>query len=70
MSNVHLNQQQLAKRWDISEGSLERWRSIGIGPQFLKINTRILYRLEDIENYERLSLRTSTSERLTAGGQV
>ena len=31
MEVVHLNQKQLAARWNISEASLERWRSEGIG---------------------------------------
>lgn len=29
---VHFNQRQLAARWDISEATLGRWRSDGIGP--------------------------------------
>lgn len=28
----HLNQKQLAERWQISEASLERWRSEKLGP--------------------------------------
>ena len=36
MDVVHLNQKQLAARWCISEATLERWRSAGIGPKFLK----------------------------------
>jgi hypothetical protein len=34
---AHLDQQQLAVRWSISEVTLERWRSEGIGPTFLKL---------------------------------
>lgn len=34
MEVVHLNQKQLAVRWSISEASLERWRSEGIGPRY------------------------------------
>jgi len=36
MDVVHFNQRQLAIRWCISEATLERWRSEGIGPKFLK----------------------------------
>jgi hypothetical protein len=63
----HLNQHQLAQRWDRSEASLERWRSEGIGPVFMKLQGRILYRLEDIEAFEIASLRQSTSYPTTAG---
>ena len=43
MEVVHLNQEQLAARWCISEAALERWRSEGIGPKFLKLCGRVLY---------------------------
>lgn len=60
METVHLNQKQLAKRWQISEASLERWRSEGIGPKFLKLCGRVIYRQVDIEAYEESCLATST----------
>lgn len=68
MNVKHLNQRQLADRWDVSEATLERWRSEGIGPVFLKLQGRVLYRLEDVEAFESDSLRKSTSERLDVGG--
>lgn len=68
MSVKHLNQSQLAERWGLSEATLERWRSEGIGPVFLKLQGRVLYRAEDIEAFEAESLRKSTSERASAGG--
>lgn len=67
MSVKHLNQGQLAERWGVSEATLERWRSKGIGPVFLKLHGRVAYRIEDIEAYEAESLRKSTSERVNAG---
>ncbi|GAC1315605.1 MAG: hypothetical protein NVSMB28_00400 [Collimonas sp.] len=62
MEVAHLNQKQLAARWHVSEASLERWRCEGIGPQFLKICGRVLYRQADIEAYEERSLQISTSQ--------
>jgi predicted site-specific integrase-resolvase len=47
----HLNQRQLAERWDLSEATLERWRSEGIGPVFLKLQGQVRYRIEDIEAF-------------------
>ena len=69
MSVNHFNQNQLANRWNISEASLERWRAEGIGPVFLKLGGRVVYRLDDIEAYEHECLRKSTSERV-AGGEA
>jgi hypothetical protein len=57
----HINQKQLAERWDLSQRTLERWRAIGWGPLFLKIGGRVVYRLEDIEAYEASCLRSSTN---------
>jgi len=70
VSVKHLNQGQLAERWGVSEATLERWRSEGIGPVFLKLQGRVLYRIEDIEAYETESLRKSTSERVNAGAAL
>ena len=68
MNVKHLNQRQLADRWDVSEATMERWRTAGIGPIFLKMQGRVLYRIEDVEAYEAISLRKSTSERIDAQG--
>jgi hypothetical protein len=42
MEIVHFNECQLAAHWAISEATLERWRSEGIGPKFLKLCGRVL----------------------------
>jgi len=67
VSVKHLNQGQLADRWGVSEATLERWRSDGIGPIFLKLQGRVLYRLEDIEQHEVACLHKSTSARAVQG---
>ena len=60
MDIIHFNQTQLANRWDVSEGTLERWRSEGIGAVFLKLKGQVRYRLVDIEAYEESCLVSST----------
>ena len=60
MEVFHLNQKQLAIRWDVSEATLERWRSDGIGPVFLKLLVQVRYRLKDIEAFEESCLASST----------
>lgn len=62
MEVAHLNQKQLAARWNISEATLERWRSEGLGPKFLKLCGRVLYRQVDIEAYEESCLQVSTTQ--------
>ena len=48
----HLNQIDLSRRWSLSPRTLERWRWLGVGPRYLKIVGRVVYRLEDIEEFE------------------
>jgi predicted site-specific integrase-resolvase len=52
MQVIHLNQVELSRRWKISPRTLERWRWLGQGPRYLKVVGRVVYRLEDIEEYE------------------
>jgi hypothetical protein len=55
----HLNQVQLSRRWSISPRTLERWRWLRAGPQYLKIGGRVVYRLEDVEAFEKSQLHRS-----------
>lgn len=48
----YLNQKQLAQRWTLSSRTLERWRSVGWGPSYLKLNGRVIYHIEDILEFE------------------
>ena len=62
MDVVHLNQKTLAGRWSVSEATLERWRTEGLGPKFLKLCGRVLYRMCDVQEFEEASLRSSTAK--------
>jgi hypothetical protein len=53
----HLGQAELARRWNMSPRTLERWRWLKTGPRYLKIGGRVVYRLEDIEAYEAERMR-------------
>lgn len=60
MTLRHLNQHELAMRWNISERTIERWRFTGEGPQFIKLGGRVVYRLADIEAYETARIQQVT----------
>ena len=57
MTVRHLNQDELAQRWNLSARTLERWRWLKKGPPFLKVGGRVVYRLEDVESYEAAQLQ-------------
>ena len=59
----HLNQVELSRRWSLSPRTLERWRWLSQGPQFLKVGGRVLYRLEDVEAFEAEGLHQPGGER-------
>ena len=38
-----ISQNELAQRWQISEATLERWRSQRTGPMFLRLGGQVRY---------------------------
>jgi len=58
-----ISQNELAQRWQISEATLERWRSQRKGPQFLRLGGQVRYRLVDVESYERERLEVFGTDR-------
>lgn len=65
MERTFINQIELARRWCISPRTLERWRWLGEGLPFIKLGGRVVYRLSDIEAYEKAQIRHSTSDQGT-----
>ncbi len=57
---AHLTQAELATRWRITTRTLDRWRIAEIGPAWIRINGRILYRAEDVLAFEAVRLRRPT----------
>jgi hypothetical protein len=55
-----MTQTELAERWQISEATLERWRTESGGPLFLKLGNQVRYRVQDVEAFEEVALRGST----------
>ena len=47
-----MSEKELAKRWQKSERTLQRWRSQGYGPPYLCIGGTIHYRVRDILDFE------------------
>lgn len=61
-----LNEHELAQRWGLSPKTLQRWRSEGRGPRYLKLSKRVGYPLDTILEFERRALHDSTSTRAFA----
>lgn len=56
---VFLTPYDLCKRWGkvVTPKTLANWRSLGLGPQYTKIQGRVVYSVEDIERYEEAKKR-------------
>ena len=57
VADSFLSTNELAERWNLSAKTLERWRQCGTGPAFLKFGKAVRYRIEDVIEYERCSLK-------------
>lgn len=56
----YLTPATLAKRWELSPRTLERWRMDGHGPYFMKLGGQVRYPLDEVENFEREHMQVST----------
>lgn len=55
-----LTQEELARHWRVTTRTLERWRACNLGPAWMKLEGRVLYRAEDILAFE--TARTRATE--------
>ena len=52
MQQIAINERELAKRWGISPKTLQRWRSEGRGPRYLKLSKRVTYPLDGVSHFD------------------
>jgi len=61
-----LTTNEVAERFRIKPQTVRRWRMRGCGPRWVRIGNpikgRVLYRLSDVENWERQQTFSSTAE--------
>lgn len=62
INNLYLTAQEAANFLRVSIPTLERWRTLGAGPPFVRCGRRILYRVQDLEDWL-ASQRVSPSEK-------
>lgn len=62
MQKMMINEVEPAERWNLSPKTLQRWRSEGRGPRFMKMSRRVVYPMDEILEFESEALRASTWE--------
>jgi len=58
-----LSEADLASRWAMSPKTLQRWRTTGEGPAYLKLGKRVSYPLNAVIAFENCVQHVSTSKR-------
>jgi predicted site-specific integrase-resolvase len=62
MEKMVFTEIELAQRWAISPKTLQRWRSEGRGPRYLKLSKRVSYQITEVMAFEKEVLHTSTRD--------
>ena len=48
----YLSETQVAERWGLSPKTLQRWRALHAGPDYLRVGKYVRYRPCDVERFE------------------
>lgn len=59
----YFTEKDLARRWKVSTRTLQRWRRLGTGPEYLKLGSRVIYALHEVEAWEHKHRRARTRSR-------
>lgn len=59
---MNLTSKEAAERLRLHPNTLSNWRVKGEGPRFIKLGRKVLYPINEIEAYERRSLRANTAQ--------
>ena len=65
---IRLTERQLCKFWSITVETLRKWRGNGYGPIYIKVGGRVLYRPEDIREFERQTMYRSSGQKIQYEG--
>ena len=52
---AYLTSKEVADRWRLSDQTMANWRHAGKGPPFIRVGSRVLYPIEGINAFEKLS---------------
>jgi hypothetical protein len=67
-NSANLTPEEAAVRMGAATVTLQRWRSNGTGPKYIKRGGRIFYRPQDIEDFERENERSQTRRGIVPRG--
>lgn len=59
-----MSETQLAEYWSVKRSTLQKWRSLGTGPVYIKIGGKVAYPIESIVQFERGRTFRGTADRV------
>jgi predicted site-specific integrase-resolvase len=62
----YMTDKELAALWGVKKNTLQKWRSQGIGPVYIKRVGRVIYRKSDIAEFERNNCFRGSGQRVEA----
>lgn len=63
-THLRLTEAELAEYWGIRRNTLQKWRSTGVGPVYIKLGAKVVYPRESIIEYERRRTFRGSGERI------
>ncbi|MBQ8038530.1 MAG: helix-turn-helix domain-containing protein [Lachnospiraceae bacterium] len=64
IQNGRMTEKELSEHWGIKRNTLQKWRSLGTGPIYVKLGGKVVYPLEAIREYEKSRTFIAASERV------
>ena len=64
IQNGRMTEKELSEHWGIKRNTLQKWRSLGTGPIYVKLGGKVVYPLEAIREYEKSRTFIESSERV------
>ena len=59
---MNLTREKAAEYLGLGLRTLDNWRSQGRGPRYLKLGSRVIYPLQELDAFKAANLRQSTAE--------
>lgn len=69
LGKTHITADELSLRWGVHKNTLQRWRTEGGGPKFVRLGLkRILYPLTEVELFETRTMGSTAAEYVVKNG--
>jgi predicted site-specific integrase-resolvase len=65
-TQLRLTESELADYWGIKKSTLQKWRTNGVGPVYIKLGSKVVYPRESIIAYEKSRMYLSADQKVTS----